>query len=232
MNRPIFIAEIKTQSPFGYKSAYSFRDLLEASVTHGDWVSVHDNALWGGDYETLSFVRRNTQKPILAKGLHATDDDIRRALDHGATYVLVVDRFPNDQSLWDKCLFEWSSIDKLALKVAPENIPWWNRVVIQKHVYNARDLRTGKLKHLSVNPVVHNNVFKVSRISGADLDCIKTCLANNMWLCQASGITSPDDVVPGVSAFIVGEHLVEFCKQVEEWKNSKLINESSITTAK
>jgi indole-3-glycerol phosphate synthase len=139
MYDPIFIAEIKTRSPFGYVSKHSFAKLMECAIKFGDWISVHDNALWGGDYESIAFVRRNTNKTILAKGLHATDDDIRRALDHGADYVLVVDREPAPE-LHDKCLFEWSRFS--GLQQHPH-------LMNQKHVFNNRDLRYGWPKHLT-----------------------------------------------------------------------------------
>lgn len=94
VKKPLFIAEVKTQSPFGFKSPYSFINLLEYAIACGDWISIHTNALWGGDFEAISFASRMTDKPILAKGLHSTDDDIQRAFDHGAHYVLTVDRLP------------------------------------------------------------------------------------------------------------------------------------------
>lgn len=104
--RPIFIAEIKTKSPFGFRADHSFFQLMDMAVNHGDWISVHVDALYGGDVNSLSFVRQATDKPILAKGLHNTDDDIQRSFDHGADYVLVVDRIPNHQFPFDRILLE------------------------------------------------------------------------------------------------------------------------------
>lgn len=130
MKDQVFIAEIKTQSPFGFKSPYCFSELKDMAVQHGHWISVHTNALWGGDFDSLAFVRRCTGKPILAKGIHATDDDIQRALDHGANYVLVVDRIPKDKYL-PHCLLEMNGKGWLP----PEC----------KFVCNARNLCTGEL---------------------------------------------------------------------------------------
>ncbi len=180
--KPIFIAEIKTQSPFGYKSQFTFNELMETAITHGDWISVHDNALWGGDYETISFVRKYTRKPILAKGLHRTEDDINRALDHGADYVLLVDSLPMTRKLMSKCIVEHRHFEVVTeeSKVFPE----------VKFMCNSRDLRTGLPKKR---------------------DELQDYLDLGVWVCQASGIRNPLDVREGVSAFIVGEHLIHFC---------------------
>ena len=181
---PIFIAEIKTKSPFGFVSPHSFNKLMDTAIEHGDWISVHDNALWGGDYESIAFVRRCTSKPILAKGLHTTNDDIKRALDHGADYVLVVDRIP-PSDLWERCLFEWSSYSRF-----DQTRPDLHKSQY-KHVCNSRNLRTGTPRPNDLSLYLANP---------------------NLWICQASNILMPDDVQKGVSAFLVGENLVEFSK--------------------
>jgi len=186
---PIFIAEIKTQSPFGFKSPHSFMSLMQYAITYGDWISVHTNALWGGDIETLSFVRRNTNKPILAKGFHFTDDDIKRSLDHGADYVLLVDRVANPAYVdWDKCLFEIHNHYLLE-----GNLSMYPEFKKQKFVFNSRDLGSGLPKKLW------------------EMDMFTD---RGLWTCQASGIYSMGHIQPKANAFIVGEHLVEFCKQL------------------
>jgi indole-3-glycerol phosphate synthase len=193
MDKPIFIAEIKTQSPFGFKARRNFASLMRIAIQYGDWISVHDNALWGGDFETISFVRNNTKKPILAKGFHSTDDDIKRALDHGADYVLVVDRVPEDYYLHDKCLFEWSSFETFH-KHAQENM---NRC-FEKVVYNSRDLKTGEVK--DVNEIQSFIDYRVPT----------TVSKQKLWVCQASNIVNKQQIKEGVSAYIVGESLAEF----------------------
>lgn len=183
---PIFIAEIKTQSPFGFKSKYPFISLMDQAISHGDWISAHTNALWGGDYDAISFVRNNTNKPILAKGIHGHDDDIKRALDHGATYVLVVDRLPTKFELLNKCLLELNRVRMVVEehKMFPE----------VKFVYNTRNLRSGLPKKLNE---------------------LEDYINTGAWICQASGIRTVADIHPKVNAFIVGENLVDFCK---EWR--------------
>ena len=186
--RPIFIAEIKTKSPFGFQSAHSFNELMEYAINYGDWISVHDNALWGGDFETIAYVRKFTHKPILAKGLHTSSEDVRQALEHGATHVLRVDAKPSNYTHLPYTLYEYSNIheaDKARL--------WFAQTVRgdMKFVCNSRDLRTGKVKE------------------GNELN---TYLGLGNWVCQASNIAKPDDVNPNVNAFIVGTNLIEYCK--------------------
>ena len=74
-----------------------------------------------------------TPKPILAKGIHQTDEDIQKALDAGADYVLVVGRIPKIVN--EKCLIE--PLDLEELKTIPPNL---------KVVWNSRDLENGELK--------------------------------------------------------------------------------------
>lgn len=195
-NKPIFIAEIKTVSPFGYKSKHTFISLAEHAIHYGDWISVHTSILWGGDFSVIDFVRRKTHKPILAKGIHATNDDIVKAFDHGADYVLVVDRnpfAPNNTpdkriiNLRDKILLEMQFHE--VKRLTDTNAEWKNF----KYVNNTRDLKSGlPFKQYTLNEMIELGV----------------------WTCQASYIKTPDDVVPGVNAFIVGEHLIDFCKRL------------------
>jgi hypothetical protein len=58
--KQIFIAEIKPKSPFGFQSPFNFIQLMEMAIEHGDWISVHVDALWGGDYNSLSLRRAST----------------------------------------------------------------------------------------------------------------------------------------------------------------------------
>ncbi len=196
--KPIFIAEIKTQSPFGYKSEHSFISLMNLAITYGDWISVHTNALWGGDYDALAFVRdMEVNKPILAKGIHGTDDDIQRALDHGANYVLVVDRIPHEK-YFDKVLIEISHLsDFETVSKFYSKSPYSDL----KFVHNTRELNSGLPKKRYTYPEYRENC---------------------KWLCQASGIRSLKDVNSDANAFIVGEHLVKVCNEVRAIRNAEL----------
>ncbi len=195
--KPIFIAEIKTQSPFGYKSEHTFISLMQYAIKYGDWVSVHTNALWGGDFDAISFVRKNTSKPILAKGIHWTNDDVNKAFDHGADYVLVVDRYPTSAESGkpinlsdDRKSRILHEIDFNRVKKNIDFNPHWTEI---KYVCNSRDLRTG-----------------LPKMKWELDDFIKL----GVWTCQASGIKKIEQVDQRANAFIVGEHLIDFCKQL------------------
>ncbi|MEK7643559.1 MAG: hypothetical protein AAB372_03900 [Patescibacteria group bacterium] len=128
-----FIAEVKTQSPFGFRAAYSWDVLFELANMHGDILSIHTDLRWGGSWELLQKARRLTKKPILAKGIHAHDDDIKRAVDCGADWILAVGRIPTITQ--EKLVVEPDTLEEL------KSIPGGLRVV-----WNSRDLKAGGLK--------------------------------------------------------------------------------------
>ena len=127
------IAEVKIQSPFGYKSTKTWDELFVIAEKVGDMISIHTDPRWGGDFSLITKAKSLTSKPILAKGIHATDEEIQKAIDAGADYVLVVGRIPKIHL--DKCLIEPNTLRELT-KI-PENV---------KAVWNSRDLQTGGLK--------------------------------------------------------------------------------------
>lgn len=127
------IAEVKTQSPFAFVSEYAWDELFTIANEVGDIISIHTDPRWGGSFELVQKARSLTGKPILAKGIHTTDDDIQKAVDAGADYILVVGRIP--QIYQEKCLIEPYTLEEL------ENIPEGLKVV-----WNSRDLKTGGLK--------------------------------------------------------------------------------------
>ena len=88
------IAEVKTKSPFGYVSGKDWAELFEIANIIGDIVSIHTDPRWGGSMELVKKARNLTSKPILAKGIHKSDDEIRQCLEAGADFVLVVGRIP------------------------------------------------------------------------------------------------------------------------------------------
>jgi indole-3-glycerol phosphate synthase len=127
------IAEVKTFSPFGWRSQRSWEELFAIAHTFGDIISIHTDPRWHGSFELVKRARKLTSKPILAKGIHARDIDIKRALDAGANFVLVVGRVPAVHK--EKCLIEPNSLAELS--ALPEGV---------KAVWNSRDLTTGGLK--------------------------------------------------------------------------------------
>lgn len=129
----LIVAEVKTHSPFGWVSSYSWDELFEIANSVGDIISIHTDPRWHGSFELIKKARGLTNKPILAKGIHADDEDIEKALKAGADYVLVVGRVP--QVHQDKLWIEPNSIEEL--KALPNHL---------KAVWNARDLANGKAK--------------------------------------------------------------------------------------
>ncbi len=130
------IAEVKTQSPFGYKAEIDWEDLFDIATEMGDVVSIHVDKGWGGSLERLKYARAMTKKPILAKGYHTTDDAIQKSIDCGADYVLVVGRVPMVHL--DKVLVEPYTLRELTK--LPKGI---------MGVWNSRDLKTGNRKKQS-----------------------------------------------------------------------------------
>jgi indole-3-glycerol phosphate synthase len=128
--KPLFIAEVKTQSPFGFFANKSWDELFNAANQIGDVISIHTNPLWGGSFDHLMMARRMTNKPILAKGIHRTDEEISKAVDIGADFVLVVGRIPTIHQ--KKLLIEPNTLEEL--KLIPSNL---------KAVWNSRNLENG-----------------------------------------------------------------------------------------
>ncbi len=127
------IAEVKTGSPFGYKAEKSWEELFRIAESIGDILSIHTNPRWGGSFELLEKARAMTTKPILAKGIHETDEEIERTVALGADWVLVVGRMPKVHI--EKCMIEPTTLEEL--KTTPENL---------RAVWNSRDLRDGGFK--------------------------------------------------------------------------------------
>lgn len=191
MNKPIFIAEIKTKSPFGFESKYCFKALADYAIKYGDWVSVHTNALWNGSFDALNYVRGLTNKPILAKGIHSKNDEIRKAFEYGADYVLVVDRIIEKDS-------GGINVDRIIheLGINIQDIPQLYACEPLKYAYNSRNLKTGLPKKLN-DYAKYRQAYK--------------------WICAASGIRTPKDIQINYSncdAYIVGENLVDFCQKL------------------
>lgn len=179
--RPYLIAEVKTQSPYGFTSADSWDELLDVADEYGDMISIHTDPRWSGSFELIKRAIRRTSKPILAKGIHGDDKDIVQALDNGASAVLVVGRIPSE-GLLDKCLIE--PRDLAQLKSLVQKVP-----TPQRFVWNSRDLSNGRTRDSAE--------YSVARRTWGG------------WLCQASNISTPDDIQQDADAILVGEHLRE-----------------------
>jgi len=127
------IAEVKTQSPFGWKSDKTWDELFTIAEEIGDIISIHTDARWGGSFDLVKKARQLTKKPILAKGIHEEDERIAEAIQYGADWVLVVGRLPKVYKT--KCIIEPISLYELG------KIPKYF-----KALWNTRDLKTGNIK--------------------------------------------------------------------------------------
>ena len=127
------IAEVKTKSPFGFVSKYSWDEQFELACKIGDWISIHTDPDFGGSFNLVSKAKLGTDKRIVAKGWHKSNDDINRAFDAGADYVTIVGRFPSKYS--SRYLVEPLSLAEI------DSIP-----TDFKLIWNDRDLFTGKPK--------------------------------------------------------------------------------------
>lgn len=127
------IAEVKTHSPFGWRSSQTWDELFRVANEVGDIISIHTDPRWHGSLDLIVKARRLTEKPILAKGIHASDSDITKAIDAGANYVLVVGRIPGVHL--DECFIEPNSLAELRTLDPEARVVW-----------NSRDLETGGLK--------------------------------------------------------------------------------------
>lgn len=191
--KPIFIAEIKTKSMYGFESKYNRKTLIDTALRYGDWISVHTDPRFGGSFDDIYMIRRETIKPILAKGFHNHIDDINKCLDLGADYVLRVDCIPDFSRNNDAILNEVSSFKDLDNYKNP-----YNNKIEEKFVYNGRNLKTGIGK----------------KYIGDYQEYRKQC----KWLCGTSLLQHPRDVklyYPNCDAFIVGQNLVEFCRELK-----------------
>ena len=124
------VGEVKTCSPFGFKSKKDGIETLKWLDSWADIISIHTNPLWGGSFRWLEAARRITEKPILAKGFHNTQVEVDRAFNCGANYVLTVGWWNGD----NRCWYEPNSAWDLSTTNA------------QHVVWNSRDPRTGNLR--------------------------------------------------------------------------------------
>ncbi len=211
----IFVAEIKTVSPFGFKSAFGEVQLANLAKKYGDWISIHVDELWGGHTSQIRAYKNNFEfsgepkKPILAKGLHLTDESIQQSLDAGADYVLVVGRIPSD-NLISKCLMEPLNMGQLHSGLYLKACNRSAGVVL-----NDRDLRTGRQRSIEQG----NSWYRIDglAITGYHIAKKEPIPSITVPLFQASGIKDESDVLDFVDGYIVGEHLPRFVlsKQLE-----------------
>lgn len=181
------IGEVKKRSPFGFESSHSLEELFEIadSLPEVDMIAIHTHEDFGGAFEHITWAKKRTQKPILAKGYHETDDLLDRTFDAGADLALVVGRRPRKYR--KNLLIEPRTFSDLIFMSVylPRHI---------KIVWNRRDLITGRPKP---------ETFLQARTKWPV-----------GWLCQASFIQSVEDMDPSADAVLVGTHLPEFAESI------------------
>ena len=185
MNKPFFIAEVKTISPYGFKSNYTEQQLFSMALrSDSNVISIHTDPLWGygESIHRHTTLAHNNGKKVLAKGLHESDEEIDWLLTSAKVdYVLVVGRIPAKKYL-SRCILEpitgnqTEEMAKISNKIAGV-------------VMNARDLYTGEI--LSVGYKYETTGYKCPII-------------------QASGIETVKDIQKWADGYIVGEHLPGF----------------------
>lgn len=192
-----FIAEIKPFSPFSGPSRYSMDVLRFTALQHGDWVAAHTDPRWHGSIEHLAETRAMMDhlcpdKPLLAKGIHATDQELVEVLQY-AHFALVVGRWPSHLPAFvrRRLIFEPSDFHQLK-KVMDETLP--SRTDPEKVMWNSRDLETGERRSQDYS------IREVKIANDGNLD----------WVCQASFIREPGDVMEWADAHIVGTDLMHF----------------------
>lgn len=193
--KPLFVAEIKTISPFGFSSPYQEKDLINLAIASGDIVAAHTSPLWGGGFRHLREVAnlvhlRSDGKKVLAKGVHGFDEEIQAALDCGADYVLVVGRIPAKRYL-SKCWIEFAPFGGAETKDIYRANP--DAVVI-----NARNIMRG------------NWMFHAEQPSWPTAFLEDRPKNSKTKIVQASGIKYDSQVQSWADAFIVGEGLPQF----------------------
>ncbi len=181
---PLIVAEIKQCSPYGWENPLWIQPQLEICEAVGDIISVHTDPLWGGSWEHLAEIRALTSKPILAKGFHPTVPHVQRALDIGADWVLTVDWWPGDYT------------------GSPELVELGKRCWFETCSYDeARETKAERVVINARNP-------RTGQVYGpAPWDVRRD--HRKGWLCQASCIRGPQDVVPSIDAILIGEGLYQ-----------------------
>ena len=161
-------------------------------------ISVHTGEDFGASdddiYRASRYIRfynkdHKTDKKLLAKGFHKSDEEIEHWLNEGADYVLVVDRVPAEKYR-NHCILEFSDLEELVLTAL--------KYPDLKYLYNRRNLKNGTLKEKKIY------IF-----------LLEIAKENINWLCQASGIKTKEDVHNCADAYLVGENLPAFIEDIE-----------------
>lgn len=183
----IFIGEVKPMSPTGFKSDYSFNQLMAVCLECADLVCINTSALFGGCLDTIGYVAQYTKKPIIARGIFPTDKAIREAINYGASYCMISNRIDQLVEInLARVIFEINDNDYLTslIQDGVQLNPY-------KIMYDTTSPLTGEQKEENLLPEILKG--KVT------------------WIGQKGKIKTIEDINPNVGVFSVGENLVEFC---------------------
>ncbi|MCX6722184.1 MAG: hypothetical protein NTY04_03265 [Candidatus Staskawiczbacteria bacterium] len=199
-NGTIIIAEAKVWSPRGERlTQNSWEQQIESAGKVGRMVSVLTHPIWRRSPDDIKKARKilPSEIKILAKGFYETDDEVQRAVDDGADFVLVVGRRPKVHL--ERCFLEPLTLAELA------DIP-----VSLWAVWNSRDLSS--LKDLPGIPQFLLERWKqMDGCSDRKRESFKEARAIRLGpLCQASNLKTVADIEPGANAVLVGSHLESF----------------------
>lgn len=200
MDKQLFIAEVKTKSPFEliYNQNWDYK--FDIANKLGDIISIHTEAPWNGSFDLITKAKARTNKPILAKGYHRSILDIHNSFLCGADMVLVI-RKENEDLLY---LLQLERIGNFSLyekefvieAVDLEQLAWLEKVRFDYHglqgmlvVWNQRNLNSGFPK---------KETFKEAR------EIYKGKLI------QASLIKGKTDIDPNADGVLIGTNLEEF----------------------
>lgn len=191
------IPEIKLRSPFGFESVFNEYELFNMAMrVPSRWIAVHTDSRWGGSMSNVALAAEQSDRFVLAKGIHAMDPDIKQAFEKGADAVTVVGRVPDQVST-----SHWLE------PLSPEQFETWantelflpDNVVI---IVNARDLATGKVRRGDDYLALWERYHQIA--ADANLGRVR-------WV-QASGIRDEGDAYEDATFALVGTNMPHFVK--------------------
>jgi hypothetical protein len=201
------VAEVKIQSPFGFKSKRSWDQLFEIAIEYGDVVSIHVSPEWAGSTKLIEKAYPKCAEkgiPILAKGIRIDDTLAHECLKCGANFFLSHDQYMHDYfepgTVWQELPPIKQNDTFMGMKLCRDRV----------YVVNARNIASGEdaPDHWDYIRRLHPWVSPITTYGFGD--------KSGGVLVQASKIKTIKDIKPDANMVIVGEHLPEFIKDLNE----------------
>ena len=125
------ILDTKTESPFGWFASETWDCRFDFAQEHADIIAVHSMPEFGGGYNFVQRACKESKKPILVKGIHRCDDEIKKFIDWVASHVLVVGRVPEISAEYlNKCLLEPTCIKEILDHPCGSKVVWNQRNLV------------------------------------------------------------------------------------------------------